>query len=214
MSGYQPNPYDQVPPAGAAPQPAQPNWAAPPTGYGSYPPGYPQGQQAGFPGGSGVPQPWGHAPLATWGDRVIASLWDSLLQLPGAILYIAGMIMMAVSTPTRSASGRVLSQGNSGMAALGWILLGVSLVAMIGVGIWNVVLRQGRTGQSWGKSKVGLRVVSQRDGQIQGIGMNFVRQLAHYLDGLAYVGYLFPLWDPMRRTFADMIMSTVVIKER
>ncbi len=39
--------------------------------------------------------------------------------------------------------------------------------------------------------------------------------LAHFLDSLAcYVGWLWPLWDPKRQTFADKIMSTVVVEQR
>ena len=31
------------------------------------------------------------------------------------------------------------------------------------------------------------------------------------LDAVAYVGYLWPLWDDKRQTFADKIMRTIVI---
>ena len=39
----------------------------------------------------------------------------------------------------------------------------------------------------------------------------FLRDLVHILDGVAYVGYLWPLWDDKRQTFADKIMRTIVI---
>ena len=40
----------------------------------------------------------------------------------------------------------------------------------------------------------------------------FVRQLAHIVDSLVcYLGWLWPLWDSKNQTFADKIMSTVVI---
>jgi hypothetical protein len=52
------------------------------------------------------------------------------------------------------------------------------------------------------------------DGQPMGGGMAFVRDLAHIIDALpCYIGYLFPLWDARRQTFADKIMSTVVLSE-
>ena len=47
---------------------------------------------------------------------------------------------------------------------------------------------------------------------ILSVGQTFLRQLCHYLDGAVYIGYLWPLWDPMRQTFADKLMKTVVIK--
>ena len=34
------------------------------------------------------------------------------------------------------------------------------------------------------------------------------------LDGLAYVGYLWPLWDDERQTFADKILRTGVVRTR
>ena len=44
--------------------------------------------------------------------------------------------------------------------------------------------------------------------------MAFVRDLAHIVDSvICYIGYLFPLWDARRQTFADKIMSTVVLSE-
>jgi hypothetical protein len=42
--------------------------------------------------------------------------------------------------------------------------------------------------------------------------MSFVRQLAHIVDGLVCnLGYLWPIWDPKKQTFADKIMGTLVI---
>ena len=42
-------------------------------------------------------------------------------------------------------------------------------------------------------------------------GMALVRDLAHIVDGFFYLGYLWPLWDATRQTFADKICSTVVL---
>ena len=39
----------------------------------------------------------------------------------------------------------------------------------------------------------------------------FIRDLVHILDGMAYVGYLWPLWDEKKQTFADKIMRTIVV---
>ena len=44
--------------------------------------------------------------------------------------------------------------------------------------------------------------------------MTFVRGLAHFLDSLpCYIGYLWPLWDTKRQTFADKIMNSVVVEK-
>ena len=51
------------------------------------------------------------------------------------------------------------------------------------------------------------------DGRPVGVGMAFVRRLAHFLDSLPiYLGWLWPLWDDKKQTFADKVCGTVVIK--
>ena len=38
------------------------------------------------------------------------------------------------------------------------------------------------------------------------------RLLVHiFLDSFFYVGFLWPLWDPQRQTFADKIVGTVCV---
>jgi hypothetical protein len=44
--------------------------------------------------------------------------------------------------------------------------------------------------------------------------MSFVRYIAHVLDSIpCYLGYLWPLWDAKRQTFADKVIGTVVIEQ-
>jgi uncharacterized RDD family membrane protein YckC len=79
--------------------------------------------------------------------------------------------------------------------------------------IWNLFIRQGSTGQSIGKQVLGLKLLRESDGQPIGAGMAFLRYIAHILDALAcYIGFLWPLWDQKRQTFADKIVSTLVVK--
>ena len=83
---------------------------------------------------------------------------------------------------------------------------------MIGITIWNRYVRAGRTGQSWGKKVVGIRLVRESDGRPIGAGMAFVRDLAHIVDGFLYLGYLWPLWDEKKQTLDDKIFSTLVVR--
>ncbi len=54
--------------------------------------------------------------------------------------------------------------------------------------------------------------ISESTGEPIGPGMAFVRDICHILDSLAcYIGWLFPIWDAKRQTFADKIVSTIVI---
>jgi uncharacterized RDD family membrane protein YckC len=78
--------------------------------------------------------------------------------------------------------------------------------------IWNYGYRQGTTGSSVGKSVMKFKVVSEKTWQPIGFGLSIVRQIAHILDSLVcYLGYLWPLWDSKRQTFADKIMTTVCV---
>lgn len=227
--------YPPAAPAPAAPPPAYPPAAGgpayPPPAYPPAQPGYPgYGQPEGYPpGGYASPaayppaqppaQPYGYgaapqggygqwaAPqhnLAQWGDRVLATLIDALYQLPAALLVFLGLMLAAAN------SGR---GGNGALAGIGGILAGLGYLGAFAVSIYNIIVVQGRTGQSWGKKRRGLKIVQQDTGQILSLGNNFLRNLCHVVDGAVfYIGYLFPLWDPMRQTLADKIMRTVVVK--
>jgi hypothetical protein len=60
---------------------------------------------------------------------------------------------------------------------------------------------------------LGIRLVSASTGQPVGFGRAVVRQLAHLLDALPLmVGYLRPLWDERRQTFADKMCGTLVVQ--
>lgn len=91
---------------------------------------------------------------------------------------------------------------------LGWILW----LGALGWGIYNGYL-QGETGQSTGKKIAGIRLVREADGQLIGGGLGIGRFFLHILDAIpCYLGFLWPLWDAKRQTFADKIVTTVVIR--
>ena len=193
---------------GYGPQdPNQPYGQQPPQPYGSPPP-YGTPAQGGY--GPPAPAPGGYVPdqpgyymgraLANWPQRVGAYLIDYLIA--------AIPIFLAVLLFGGTSSGG--NDPNAGASAVAFLLYLVSL----GVWIYNRAIQQGRTGQSWGKQVLNLRLVRMADGQPMGGGMAFVRDLAHIIDALpCYIGYLFPLWDARRQTFSDKIMSTVVLSE-
>lgn len=155
------------------------------------------------------PAPW--IEYSSWGRRVLASLVDFLFSVPYLITY-AGMASTTDYGHYNPRTGAfVRGHGPDDTLMVLTVLIGLATFAF---GIWNYLYRQGKTGATLGKSAVGIRVVSEETGQPLRMGENFARQLAHILDGLAcYIGYLFPLWDNKRRTFADMIMTTVVVRD-
>ena len=180
------NPYGQ--PQGQQPgygYPQQPGYQQAPQGV---PPqqGYGYPQQGGYPG---YPQQagYGMAPsYANWGQRFLGTLVDGLVFLVPYILILVGK-----GTPA---------------------LLLVGALALIGLAIWQLI-QEGRTGQTVGKKALGIRLVKEETGQPIGVGMAFVRRLAHFLDSIAcYIGWLWPAWDAKRQTFADKVCGTIVIR--
>lgn len=208
-------------PSVAQPGYAQPTYGQP--GYGQ--PGYPQpGYGYGAPGGLvdyRVSQPWG--PLTGWWRRVGASIIDSLLPALALVALGPGMALIVAGSPSSTsvydpATGTYVKE-TVGATDTGQVGAGIALVVLgvalsIGISVWNRAFRQGRTGQSIGKKVLGMRLVREADGRPMGAGMSFVRDIAHTLDScLGYfpLGYLWPLWDDRKQTWADKLTSTVVV---
>ncbi len=127
---------------------------------------------------------WQGPPLAEWPKRAQAAAIDWFG--PAVVVAILNAILPL-------AIGMLLW-----LAALGWVL-------------YNAWL-QGERGQSIGKQQAGITLVSQETGRFIGGGMGIARYFVHILDSIpCYVGFLWPLWDPMRQTFADKIVKTVVV---
>jgi hypothetical protein len=149
-----------------------------------------------------IPPPSGG--YAPWVTRVLAALLDWVVM---AVPVLVGQIVLVFS-------GGRFGVGDLGDAStFGVLAYVVGALVTVGLGIYNVVIRQGRTGETWAKSWTGIRLVRESDGMPLGPGLTFVRQLAHILDALpCYLGYLWPLWDAKRQTFADKIMSSVVVR--
>lgn len=133
------------------------------------------------------PVPSGGAPAYTYAD------WP--LRAQGALVDFIGPFLAAAVVSAISDILGLLAY----LGALGWAL-------------YNAYLG-GETGQSTGRKWAGTRLVREADGQVIGGGMGIARYFVHIVDSLAcYIGWLWPLWDAKRQTFADKILNTVVIR--
>ncbi len=120
---------------------------------------------------------------ASWGKRVGAYLLD--FAVPGVIAVIGFRISIA----------------------LGAILYLVALVWFF----YNV-FQGGKSGSRWGQKIVGIRMLKEATGQPLGGGLAIARLFVHIVDGIPCdIGYLWPLWDSKKQTFADKIMGSVVV---
>lgn len=154
------------------------------------------------------PRSGGRLPYASWGRRVGAYVIDFLPGLIGSVVLIVGYLMLlfdlarAETTAGSPDLTRALTVGVVGLA-LQVVALGWQFYSRWWLG--------GQTGQSVGKRVFKLTLVSQDTGRPIGVLNAFARDLVHLLDAMAYVGYLWPLWDEQRQTFADKILRTVVL---
>jgi uncharacterized RDD family membrane protein YckC len=227
-AGQQPGPPGPQYPAGQQPGPQatpyptgqQPGTPSPPYAGGQYPgmqpgalppPGY-QPQQSQTP--PGMPHPgWQHQRpnYAHWGRRVGGFLIDNIpyyvALIPYLIWYAQFMSAVLSAAATGTAPPPDLYSGS-----IGWLLTAFVLqLAALGFMIYNRWILAGRTGQSIGRRVLKIRLIGEQTGRPIGGANAFLRDLCHVLDGIAYIGYLWPLWDERRRTFADMIMTTIVV---
>jgi uncharacterized RDD family membrane protein YckC len=148
--------------------------------------------------------------LAHWGQRVLVSLLDGLYLLVFSIPAIIGFGMAVAGYPDTDSRGNdIPGTGDSTTTNTGLVIGGLGLLVVLGAYIWNRYVRDGR-GQSFGRRRLGLWLLSDSTGQPIGGGMAFVRDIAHFLDSWFYLGYLWPLWDRKRQTFADKVCGTIV----
>jgi uncharacterized RDD family membrane protein YckC len=177
-----------------------------PYGPTPYPTPYPTTGEAG-PGGYGFPAPQAPpAPLAGWWSRVGAWLIDRVLAV---LPYVLGTTVGLLASERVSAPAGDYTE----FTPVTWTAFALGAAGPVAVMMWNRYVRQGCTGRSVGKQVLGIRLVSARTAQPVGAWRAFGRDVAHALDAIFYVGYLWPLWDGANQTFADKIVGSVVVRD-
>jgi uncharacterized RDD family membrane protein YckC len=168
-------------------------------------PPYPGPNYPGGPDGSHSPGYGSGAPAySPWIKRVGAYLIDAaLVSVPLSILFLVTGPELQETTENGVTTYTLDSLP---------IVYSVGVIAICLFAIWNLIIRQGKTGQSIGKSVLKMTCISEATGQPLGAGKQFLRQICHFLDSLlCYLGYLWPIWDSKRQTFADKIIASIVV---
>jgi len=209
----QPGPYGQQDPYGQAPSGQQPPYA-PQSPYAA--PGQPGSPANPYAGTAASWKPtFGFGGYAGWFTRVGAYLIDYILGTLAAAPALLGYAILAANTSTITNPDGTTTTHYSGSTALPIILLVIGGITGIAFYVWNVCIKQGRTGATVGKGVLAIRLVNS-DLQPIGPGWSFLRSILHIIDGLPCIclplGYLWPIWDSRKQTFADKIMSTFVIQ--
>ncbi|MCH9709610.1 MAG: RDD family protein [Actinomycetia bacterium] len=111
------------------------------------------------------------------------------------------------------ASAALLALAAPGAGWLRWVCTAVGATALLAMVLNRLVLPR-VTGWTLGRALFGIAVRrSQSSGSGAGVGGGrlTLRESAHLLDTAAlFVGWLWPLWDRRRRTFADLLARTEV----
>ena len=95
---------------------------------------------------------------ASWLSRVGANLLDGLVNFAVAIPLVAPGIAVLVATS---------DVGGPSPLGIGLIVLGY--LAVFVFAIWNFVIRQGRKGQTLGKTWLHIKVVREANGDVPGV---------------------------------------------
>lgn len=139
---------------------------------------------------------------ANYGARAIAYLIDVLIlwgvAIAGGVVGFS-MLFSDVSRP------------------IGIILLVAAVIWIPAGAIWNYIIRQGSSGQTLGKSRMGIRLVRIDTGRPIGAGLAIIRVLAGWLFNtltggiFLIVDLLFPAFDKRRQRVIDKMLNTVVV---
>lgn len=161
-------------------------------------------------------QPYGAttgAPMnyASWGARlggyILNALSAILFGLPAMISFFAGPREYQECTIDGKAELCKLPT-DAGWVAIA-VLGGIGFIALFVLYFRGV----GTKGQFWGHRAAGVRIVDGETGAPIGFWKAVLRQLLHTLDSsICFLGYLWPLWDKKKQTFADKIVGSVAIR--
>jgi uncharacterized RDD family membrane protein YckC len=143
--------------------------------------------------------------LASWGRRLVAIILDGLLLLIPAGVGI-GLVFLGDGGDDNAANGA--------LAVAGGVLVILSITVLQGV-YYTVMIA--RSGQTYGKRALGIKVIDEEGGGSIGYGRAFGRWFVPFVLGwlcgfLNILDGLWPLWDARNQTWHDKIANTVVVR--
>lgn len=149
--------------------------------------------------------------FAGWGSRVGGHILNWLVGLIFAVPAIIALVAGPKTTEVCTVNGDVgLCEVPTG--ATWGMIFGLGLIGLIAFGVlYGRAIA--KSGQFVGHKAVGVRIVdASTGGNISAWKAVFRFFIGHWIDGICYIGYLWPLWDKNKQTLADKIFSTYSIK--
>lgn len=157
----------------------------------------------GWPQQPGLPRT--PAVYASFRLRLRATMWDVIYCWPALAGLLLFAVLLSIGVP-RAEAGQSDGPVLIGAALLTFV---VAECVLAWRHIRNYVLDQGRTGYTYGKRKVGIRLVRDVDGHPAGAGSALAKFLIRSV--LVWLDVLVVLFDARRRCLGDMAVSTVVV---
>lgn len=140
--------------------------------------------------------------FANYGSRAAAYIIDFLILWGVALTsFLIGLAMLFAETSR----------------PIGVILLIAAIIWVPAGAIWNHIIRQGTSGQTFGKSRMGIKLIRVDTELPIGVGLAIVRVLADWFFSaitggiFLIVDLLFPAFDKRRQRIIDKMLNTVVI---
>ena len=153
---------------------------------------------------------------ASWWTRGKAALIDGLIFMAPMLVPVAMTIAGFVAASEREASkGLDFTAGTTALVVLG-IVLGLGVLVWAG---WLFGYRQGVTGTTPGKRRLGIHLVDAASGEApggpKGVGRWLVPGLVGGIQGIGNIAqlidYLWPLWDSKKQRLTDKAFRTRVV---
>jgi uncharacterized RDD family membrane protein YckC len=174
------------------------------------------------PAPPGHPDQFAHAQVrASFGTRLGTYLLDGLLYgLLAGVFIGAGVAMIAVGA--RDCLDKIDIENDTNVTCTsdeinnpGLIFAGIVIIALGLMLVLFLYCRSlGKTGQTWGRKILGVKVVDQFTELPIGFGRALGRTLfAHIISSAIFsLGYLWMLWDPEQQTWHDKVVGSVVVR--
>lgn len=169
---------------------------------------------------AGVGQPAFAVP--TSGNRFAGfGLRFSAALLDGGIFAIVGVVLSVIFTvgsatlftggPDLQASYLSSNPTSVIYATIAAYIL--QIIVQIAIGFYYFVIHQHKNGQTFGKKRMGIKVIDIETGETPSMGKLALREtIGKWVSFITIIGLYMPLWDEKKQALHDKIAGTAVVK--
>ena len=153
--------------------------------------------------------------LAGFWIRLLALFIDSILYPLLSLPFVAAGVGIFLARQCYSLDGSFECYDNLQEPWSFVVMIALFVVGFL-VGFVLYVIQMGHSGKTWGSKICGIRVVrAYGEGSIgfwRALGRTLFANI--FSSAIIYLGYLWMLWDDRNQTWQDMVVKSIVIKDR